>query len=49
MMYLLDTNTISDYLKGNPGVLKNLKCHHHSLVAIKGNKLVFKSMSLFLS
>ncbi len=24
MMYLLDTNTISDYLKGNPGVLKIL-------------------------
>ncbi len=34
MMYLLDTNTVSDYLKGNPGVLKNLKRHHHSLVAI---------------
>ena len=34
MMYLLDTNTVSDYLKGNPGVLKNLKHHHHSLVAI---------------
>ena len=34
MMYLLDTNTVSDYLKGNPGVLKNLKCHHRSLVAI---------------
>ena len=34
MMYLLDTNTVSDYLRGNPGVLKNLKRHHHSLVAI---------------
>lgn len=34
MMYLLDTNTVSDYLKGNPGVLNNLKRHHHSLVAI---------------
>lgn len=34
MMYLLDTNTVSDYLKGNPGVLNNLKQHHRSLVAI---------------
>ena len=34
MMYLLDTNTVSDYLRGHPGVLKNLKRHHHSLVAI---------------
>ena len=34
MMYLLDTNTVSDYLKGNPGVLKNLKRYHHSLIAI---------------
>ena len=33
-MYLLDTNTVSDYLKGNPGVLKNLKRHHRNLVAI---------------
>ncbi|MEL6579795.1 MAG: type II toxin-antitoxin system VapC family toxin [Cyanobacteria bacterium J06621_12] len=34
MMYLLDTNTVSDYLKGNPAVLNNLKRHHRSLVAI---------------
>lgn len=34
MMYLLDTNTVSDYLKGNPAILNNLKRHHHSLVAI---------------
>lgn len=34
MMYLLDTNTVSDYLKGNRAVLKNLKRHHRSLVAI---------------
>lgn len=34
MMYLLDTNTVSDYLRGNPGVLKNLKRHHRSAVAI---------------
>ena len=34
MMYLLDTNTVSDYLKGNSGVLKNLKRYHHSLIAI---------------
>lgn len=34
MMYLLDTNTVSDYLKGNPAVLYNLKRHHRSLVAI---------------
>ena len=34
MMYLLDTNTVSDYLKGHPRVLKNLKSHHRSLVAI---------------
>lgn len=34
MIYLLDTNTVSDYLRGNSGVLRNLKSHHHSLVAI---------------
>lgn len=34
MMYLLDTNTVSDYLKGNPAILHNLKRHHHSSVAI---------------
>lgn len=34
MMYLLDTNTVSNYLKGNSAVLKNLKRHHRSLVAI---------------
>ena len=34
MMYLLDTNTVSDYLKGNSRVLYNLKRHHRSLVAI---------------
>ena len=33
-MYLLDTNTVSDYLKGNLSVLRNLKRHHHSSVAI---------------
>ncbi|MDJ0570179.1 MAG: PIN domain-containing protein [Pleurocapsa sp. MO_192.B19] len=30
----MDTNTVSDYLKGNPKVLQNIKRHHHSLVAI---------------
>ena len=34
MTYLLDTNTVYDYLKGHPTVLKNLKSHHRSLVAI---------------
>lgn len=34
MIYLLDTNTVSDYLRGNPGVLKNLKSHHRTQVAI---------------
>ncbi len=34
MTYLLDTNTVSDYLKGNPQVLQNIKRYHHSLVAI---------------
>ena len=33
-MYLLDTNTVSDYLRGNKGILANLKKHHHSQVAI---------------
>ena len=34
MMYLLDTNAVSDYLRGNKGVLANLKKHHHSQVTI---------------
>jgi tRNA(fMet)-specific endonuclease VapC len=34
MKYLLDTNTVSDYLRGNTGVLHNFKRHHRSLVAI---------------
>ncbi len=34
MMYLLDTNTVSDYLRGNAGVLRNLKQQHRSQVAI---------------
>ena len=34
MMYLLDTNTVSDYLRGNVGVIRNLKQQHHSQVAI---------------
>lgn len=33
-MYLLDTNTVSDYLRGNAGVLRNLKQQHRSQVAI---------------
>ena len=28
MMYLLDTNTVSDYLKGNSGVLKYLQAQY---------------------
>lgn len=31
---MLDTNTVSDYLRGNAGVLYNLKRHHRSLVSI---------------
>ena len=34
MMYLLDTNTVSDYLRGDTEVLSNLKQNHHSKVAI---------------
>lgn len=34
MMYLLDTNTVSDYLRGNVGVLTNLKKQHRSQIAI---------------
>lgn len=34
MRYLLDTNTVSDYLKGDADVLRNLKKHHRSQVAI---------------
>ena len=34
MMYLLDTNTVSDYLRGDTEVLSNLKKNHHSKVAI---------------
>jgi len=33
-MYLLDTNTVSDYLRGDTEVLSNLKKNHHSKVAI---------------
>ena len=34
MMYLLDTNTVSDYLRGDKEVLRHLKRYHHSQIAI---------------
>ena len=34
MMYLLDTNIVSDYLRGDREILRQLKRHHRSQVAI---------------